>query len=526
MASSDTFHERVEDGGDDPVADPILGLLNSVTECKSKSSPGGGGMILSDGNEERVTKESNLVTEGVAEVGQDVTKASGGVAGSEANVNKEGKSAGGYSFEGLGDGLVQRKSPSLSPSPASTPKRDGNSNEAVDVEELAARLEMVGEVASRADKRTVVLSMAVRDLEDSLEFSQHEVDALKIENAELKKRMASLETEDRRTQFQVTTVEDKMDRLETLVKKKNLLIEGIPEPVDRKEDVEKKVCELFDQLSINTVLTFEACYRMGAYNKNRTRPILVAFEKQSDRDAVYAKRMDLKNTTDYQRVWLNEDLGAQSKRKRNMIRLISKEAQQQGVDCRTGKYSLLVDKKRYDHSNLEDLPPRLHPTQLKQVQIDEKTIAYQSEYAPFSNFYPSQIKAGSHSFFCLEQVFMFLKAKTLNKTLLATKIFLSRDVHYIKSIGTELGTSDEWELRKFDVMYECVKRKFEQNPDLKSLLLKTADLQLVEATPDRLWGCGATLSSNALRRHEWPGQNKHGEILMTVREEFRRLEAE
>ena len=77
----------------------------------------------------------------------------------------------------------------------------------------------------------------------------------------------------------------------------------------------------------------------------------------------------------------------------------------------------------------------------------------------------------------------------------------------------ELGTSDEWEARKFEVMYGCLKKKFEQNPELKTLLLKTGDLELVEATPNLLWGCGATLSSNVLRRHSWPGRNKHGEIL-------------
>ena len=43
----------------------------------------------------------------------------------------------------------------------------------------------------------------------------------------------------------------------------------------------------------------------------------------------------------------------------------------------------------------------------------------------------------------------------------------------------------------------------------------------MEATPGRLWGCGATLSSNLLRRHEWPGENKQGKILMTVRDKLR-----
>ena len=272
---------------------------------------------------------------------------------------------------------------------------------------------------------------------------------------------------------------------------------------------------------MNKSFNFDACYRMGPYTKSRPRVILVTFEKQADRDEVYARRMELKNTADYRRVWINEDLGPLSKRKRNVIRMVTREAQDQGIECRPGKYAVHINKSRYDCENLDDLPPRLHPSQLKQVMTDANTLAYQSEFAPFSNFYKCDITIGSHKFFCLEQAFQFLKAKNLCKPLAATRIYLSRDVHFIKQVGNDLGTSDAWEAKQFDIMYECIKKKFTQNADLKALLLKSGDLELVKATPDRLWGCGATLSSNVIRRQEWNGQNKHGVILMTVREELR-----
>ena len=387
---------------------------------------------------------------------------------------------------------------------------------------LAAKLTSVDELVAKIDKRSITLSKTVRDLEDSLTFSQNQIDDLKKENLELRKQVGAIEMEDRRTQFQVSTVESKLDKIETASKKKNLLIDGIPEVADRREDVEKTVGDLFDQLSVREGINFDACFRVGPFIKHRVRPILVAFERQSDRDLIYEKRFDLKRTKDYQKIWVNEDMGALSKRKRGLIRLITKEAQQQGVDCCTGKYSITIDKKRYDDDNIQDLPSKLHPTQLKQVQIDEGTLAYQSEFAPFSNFYACKVNVGSHTFFCLEQAFQFLRAKILDKPLEATRIYLSRDVYYIKRAGNELGTSDIWESRKFDVMLQCLKKKFEQNEDLRALLLKSGDLELVEATPDRLWGCGATLSSNVIRQHAWPGQNKHGQLLMAVREELRK----
>ena len=389
------------------------------------------------------------------------------------------------------------------------------------IDTMFEKMSMVEDILSMISERSTNLGGTVRELTASLEFSQQEIVALKQENEEMKKKLEAVVLEDKKTQFQVEAVEDKVDRLETSSKRNNLIVEGLPEPDGRREDVEKTIGQLFDQLSVNKGVNFEACYRMGSYTKGKPRPIFLSFEKMADRNLLYAKRMDLRHTADYQRVWINEDLGPISKRKRGIIRLIAKEAALQGIDCRTGKYAVHIDNVKYDHNNLTDLPPRLQPTHLKQVLVNQRTLAYQSEHAPLSNFFPAQVKIGQLVFFCAEQAFQFIRAKTVNKNLIATKIYLTRDVHVVKQLGNELGTSKEWEDKQFEVMYTCLKKKFVQNQDLQDLLLKTGDLELVEATPNLLWGCGATLSSNVIRRGEWRGRNKHGEILMVVREELR-----
>ena len=425
-----------------------------------------------------------------------------------------------------GDSSPQEKTGTDSDSDGDSDREDGavgmdKSSKYLDPTAAAIRLARVDELLELLNDDSVKLANTVKHLEHSLDFSHKEIVDLKKENAELKLKLGNIETEDKRTQFQIKDVSDKLDRLDSVTKKRNLLFDGIPESDGRREESGKVISNLFDQLNINKEINFEACYRVGPYSKSRPRSILVSFEKQSDRDRVYSKRMDLKRTEHFQKVWINEDVSPASRRRRDIIRLIAKEAQEQGIDCKSGKYALHIDHVKYDESNLDDLPPPLHPTHLKQVQIDKDTLAYQSEYAPFSNFFASLIIISKHHFFCAEQAFQFLKAKTINKPLAATRIYLSRDVLFIKQIGFDLGTSEEWEARKYDYMYICLKRKFDQNPALKTLLLSTGDMELVEATPDRLWGCGATLSSNTIKKHNWPGQNKHGAILMTIREEFR-----
>ena len=148
----------------------------------------------------------------------------------------------------------------------------------------------------------------------------------------------------------------------------------------------KTVWSVLDQLNVDRAIELDSCFRTGSFGKGRPRPITVIFVKQSDKDLVFSKRMELKRTTQHKQVWVNEDLGPASKKARNMIRLISRQAQMEGIDHRTGKYAIFIDRRKYDESNLDELPHPLHPASLKQVQVDDSTIAYQSESAPFSFF--------------------------------------------------------------------------------------------------------------------------------------------
>ena len=307
---------------------------------------------------------------------------------------------------------------------------------------IAAKFEMVNQLLCRLDGKSDKLNNTVSELQVSLEYSQAEIDGLKKENHRLKQQLEELETEDSRAAYQMKKMEDKMDKLETTSKKKNLVLEGVPEQDGGKEDVEKTAWELLDQFNINKGMEIENCYRMGNYNIHKPRPVIIAFAKQQDRDLFFSKRMELRHTDKYKRVWVNEDLGQVSKKKRNIIRLITKQAQAEGIDCKSGKYAIYVDKQRFDNDNLDELPLPLRPSSVKQVQIDQKLIAYQSESAPFSNFYPIAVNVANKKFVCLEQAYQYIKAKTLNKFLAATRIFLSRDPAEMRRIGEDLGTSD------------------------------------------------------------------------------------
>ena len=90
---------------------------------------------------------------------------------------------------------------------------------------VIAKLESVDDIIGKMDERSAALGKTVQGLIDLLVFSQGEISDLKRENAELRMTVGKLATEDKRTQFKVNLAEEKLDRIETLTKKKNLIFE-------------------------------------------------------------------------------------------------------------------------------------------------------------------------------------------------------------------------------------------------------------------------------------------------------------
>lgn len=80
-----------------------------------------------------------------------------------------------------------------------------------------------------------------------------------------------------------------------------------------------------------------------------------------------------------------------------------------------------------------------------------------------------------------------------------------------KRLGKAVQLPDDWDERKFEVMRELIRKKFE-NPLLRAMLLATEDAVLVEGNTwnDRVWGVCHGM-----------GQNMLGRILMDVRDEIR-----
>ena len=306
---------------------------------------------------------------------------------------------------------------------------------------------------------------------------------------------------------------------DTSLKRKNLVLEGIPESSNGREDLRPTIYTLLDQMKVHKDTTYDMAYRVGPYNGGtKPRPIIVTFVKTTDRDEVYSKRINLKHSQAFSKVWVNEDMGQTARRKMNIIRMVARQAQAQGVQHKATKFSIQIGDEKYDERNLEDLPSHLSLDKIKTIAVNNDTLAYQSEHSYLSNLYPCKIRIGKQNYTSVEQAFHHIRAVTLKKPLAASRILLTRGPYDIMAIAKELHSTKEWDDCEDDIMYGCILKKFEQNPELLIKLLSTQHKELVEATPNTKWGAGATLSSNLIKNHTWRGDNKQGKILMTVRD--------
>ena len=80
-----------------------------------------------------------------------------------------------------------------------------------------------------------------------------------------------------------------------------------------------------------------------------------------------------------------------------------------------------------------------------------------------------------------------------------------------KKLGKEVALRADWDEIKLPLMYEIVKAKFTQNPELAARLKSTGDAELIEGNywHDTYWGvCSGK------------GENNLGKILMKVRDEL------
>lgn len=138
-----------------------------------------------------------------------------------------------------------------------------------------------------------------------------------------------------------------------------------------------------------------------------------------------------------------------------------------------------------------------------------------------SNWHLSKFSIGGVEYNSVEQFMMQQKAREFSDLNVERMIMNSRNPKEQKQFGRIVANFDaqHWMDVCLERVLPGVLAKFEQNEELKLLLLSTGKKVLAEASPyDKIWGIGLQYDDpRALNEDTWQGTNYLGELLMIVR---------
>ena len=149
------------------------------------------------------------------------------------------------------------------------------------------------------------------------------------------------------------------------------------------------------------------------------------------------------------------------------------------------------------------------------------------KFGEFSNWYLKDFYVNGIKYCCMEQYMMAQKALVFEDDYNYDLIMESTEPSDIKYYGRQVENfnDDIWNKVKYEIIKQGLFNKFNQNEDLKKLLINTNDKFIGECNKfDLVWGTGLTvydMINNEYDLDKLPGQNLLGKALMEVREELK-----
>lgn len=137
---------------------------------------------------------------------------------------------------------------------------------------------------------------------------------------------------------------------------------------------------------------------------------------------------------------------------------------------------------------------------------------HSGEYKCFSNFYPVSFNLNNFNWSTSEQAFMSFKDPSMSYQ---KKIKNAINPYDAKKIGRLANLVPNWDQIKFEIMLKVLFAKFDQNPEIKEILLSTGNLQIHEDCNDKWWGGGPNYPQ---------GKDLLGKALIKTRNKLREKE--
>ena len=187
-------------------------------------------------------------------------------------------------------------------------------------------------------------------------------------------------------------------------------------------------------------------------------------------------------------VYVNKEYPAHMKRNRGILRPIlklAKSIQDYHEKSRLQGDKLVINGTYYSINNLAKLPPTL--AAFKAVQkMNTESLVFREQLSPYSNFHYAPFNIDGQEF-TSEHYIQYSKAMHFGDMFTANTIVNSTTPYKAKRLSYQINRTNttEWQEKGYDICYKGVHAKFQQNPNLLSMLKATGTKTIAEASNDR-----------------------------------------
>lgn len=320
-------------------------------------------------------------------------------------------------------------------------------------------------------------------------------------------------------------LEQHVNSIENRMKECNLRIDGKRE--EENEDLTRFMMDMANQLKIRnpSPSDFVHMYRIGKKqapqqargNLGKVRTVMVQFASVQTRNKYFFARAALKDVDLFRGIYINDDITPMTRKQREEYRSVATLARNTGASVRVHSDGIVIDGHKYLLGEPQTLPKRFALEEAKMVRLNGE-LYFQSEYAYLSNFSAAPIVEDDVTYSTAEHMYQAHKCKAANDMKRMEQVILATTPLDAKKIAEMIPETQEWKNVRDEVMSKVVAAKFDQNPHLADMLLKTGDIKLNEATNNMHFGIGVNLHAREIKDKAYQGENKLGHILMKLRE--------
>ena len=182
------------------------------------------------------------------------------------------------------------------------------------------------------------------------------------------------------------------------------------------ESLDRKYVEcLNDKFAIKTnKADLDKIHRFGRSIGGKPRPMIVKYVTHRARDEVLYAARNLKNKPPH--LYINEDLPAEIKSQRAVIRAVSIQARAAGA--RTVKLQgdrVIIDNRTYTYETINTVPDIYSLESARTVKVSQDTTAFYSRFSYLSNFYQAYFWNDGIQYNSVEQMYQRRKLEAAGR---------------------------------------------------------------------------------------------------------------